>query len=323
MTATGRLFLIDGSSQMYRAYHAIRGLTGPDGKSTNAVYGFVMMLRKLIADHGPDLIAAAFDLPGPTFRSELAADYKANRAPMPPDLSEQVTWVHAACEALGVPVITSDRYEADDVIGTLAARATAEGLDVVIVTGDKDFFQLVGDTISVFNPRDQGVWYDANGVREKVGVTPSQVVDLLALMGDAVDNVKGVPGIGEKGARALIAAHGSLDELLAKVDELPEKRYRNALLAHAEDALQSRDLVQIRTDVPVQFDAEAVRYRGPSAASCFELFSSLGFRTLLADYAPTARTVESDYAIVRSAADLEAVVSAVRDARTVRTVCAG
>ena len=172
MTATGRLFLIDGSSQMYRAYHAIRGLTGPDGKSTNAVYGFVMMLRKLIADHGPDLIAAAFDLPGPTFRSELAADYKANRAPMPPDLSEQVTWVHAACEALGVPVITSDRYEADDVIGTLAARATAEGLDVVIVTGDKDFFQLVGDTISVFNPRDQGVWYDANGVREKVGVTP-------------------------------------------------------------------------------------------------------------------------------------------------------
>ena len=314
MTATGRLFLIDGSSQMYRAYHAIQGLTGPDGKSTNAVYGFVMMLRKLIADHGPDLIAAAFDLPGPTFRSELAADYKANRAPMPPDLSEQVTWVHAACEALGVPVITSDRYEADDVIGTLAARATAEGLDVVIVTGDKDFFQLVGDTISVFNPRDQGVWYDADGVREKVGVTPSQVVDLLALMGDAVDNVKGVPGIGEKGARALIAAHGSLDELLAKVDELPEKRYRNALLAHAEDALQSRDLVQIRTDVPVQFDAEAVRYRGPSAARCFELFSSLGFRTLLADYAPTARTVESDYAIVRSAADLEAVVSAVRDA---------
>ena len=199
MAATGRLFLIDGSSQMYRAYHAIQGLTDPDGKSTNAVYGFVTMLRKLIADHNPQLIAAAFDLPGPTFRSELAADYKANRAPMPPDLSEQVPWVHEACEALGVPVLTSDRYEADDVIGTLAARAASEALEVVIVTSDKDFFQLVGNTISVFNPRDQGMWYDADGVREKLGVSPAQVVDVLALMGDAVDNVKGVPGIGEKG----------------------------------------------------------------------------------------------------------------------------
>ena len=314
MAATGRLFLIDGSSQMYRAYHAIQGLTDPDGKSTNAVYGFVTMLRKLIADHNPQLIAAAFDLPGPTFRSELAADYKANRAPMPPDLSEQVPWVHEACEALGVPVLTSDRYEADDVIGTLAARAASEALEVVIVTSDKDFFQLVGNTISVFNPRDQGMWYDADGVREKLGVSPAQVVDVLALMGDAVDNVKGVPGIGEKGARELIAAHGSLDALLASVDTLTQKRYRNALLAHPEDALHSRALVQIHTDVPVTFDEETLRYRGPDATRCFELFSSLRFRTLLADYAPTASTVDTDYAIVRSEADLEATIRAVRDA---------
>src|SRR5919201_5614447 len=129
-----RLFLIDGSSQMYRAYHAIRGLSGPDGRSTNAVYGFSTMLRKLIADHSPEYIVASFDLPGRTFRDDLVSDYKANRAPMPDELAEQIPMVHAACEALGVPILTSDRYEADDVIGTLATRAAAAGFDVVIVT---------------------------------------------------------------------------------------------------------------------------------------------------------------------------------------------
>ena len=138
-----RLFLIDGSSQMYRAYHAIRGLTGPDGKSTNAVYGFATMLRKLIADQKPEYIAASFDLAGPTFRDDIAADYKAHREPMPSDLAEQVPLVREACEALGVPVLTFERFEADDVIGTLATQAHAAGFDVAIVTGDKDFFQLV------------------------------------------------------------------------------------------------------------------------------------------------------------------------------------
>ena len=311
---TGRLFLIDGSSQMYRAYHAIRGLTGPDGRSTNAVFGFVTMLRKLIADHQPDLIAAAFDLPGPTFRSELAADYKANRVPMPADLAEQVPWVHEACEALGVPVLTSETYEADDVIGTLARGAAAEGLDVTIVTGDKDFFQLVNQTVRVFNPRDTGTWYDADGVKEKFGVEPRQVVDVLSLMGDAIDNVKGVPGIGEKGARDLIATYDTLDALLAEAEQLKQKRYRKALLTHGDDARQSRALVQIHTDVPIPFDPETLRYRGPSPERCFHLFSALGFRTLLPEYAPTVRTVETDYAIVNSVSDLEGLIDAVRSA---------
>ena len=196
-----RLFLIDGSSQMYRAYHAIHGLTAADGRSTNAVYGFVTMLRKLLTDHQPDLIAASFDLSGPTFRDDLAADYKANRAPMPSDLAEQVPLVHEACEALGVPILTSARFEADDVIGTLAMQARDAGFDVAIVTGDKDFFQLVGPGVTIYNPRDEGTWYDADGVVTKFGVRPDQVVDVLALMGDSVDNIKGVPGIGEKRRR--------------------------------------------------------------------------------------------------------------------------
>ena len=206
MSDTPTLFLIDGSNQMYRAYHAIRGLTGPDGRSTNAVYGFVTMLRKLIADHQPAYIAASFDLAKPTFRSQLAADYKATRSAMPGDLVEQIAWVHEACEALGVPGLhrrglrgrRRDRAR-------WRGKAAEHGFNVAIVTGDKDFFQLVGDGIRVYNPRDEGAWFDDAGVKEKFGVAPSQVIDVLALMGDTIDNVKGVPGIGEKGARDLIA----------------------------------------------------------------------------------------------------------------------
>jgi DNA polymerase-1 len=309
-----RVFLIDGSSQMYRAYHAIRGLTGPDGRSTNAVYGFSTMLRKLLADHQPEHIAASFDLAGPTFRDELAKDYKANRAPMPSDLAEQTPLVHEACEALGVPILTSERYEADDVIGTLAAQARAAGYEVAIVTGDKDFFQLVGDQLRVFNPRDEGTWYDAAGVVEKFGVRPDQVVDVLALMGDSIDNIKGVPGIGEKGARELIAAHGSLEALLASAGSIANKRYREGLLAHAESARESRTLATIRTDVPVTFDAEALRYRGPSRERCYALFSSLGFRTLVAEFAPTAATSAREYRLVSSLDEVDALAAEARSA---------
>jgi DNA polymerase-1 len=307
-----RLFLIDGSSQMYRAYHAIRGLTGPDGRSTNAVYGFSTMLRKLIADWSPEYIAASFDLPGRTFRDDLHADYKANRAPMPSDLAEQVPLVREACEALGVPVLTSDRFEADDVIGTLAMQAYQAGFDVAIVTGDKDFFQLVSDGIRVFNPRDDGTWYDAAGVVQKFGVRPDQVVDVLALMGDSVDNIKGVPGIGDKGARELISTHGTLDALLAAAPTIQQKRYREGLLAHADDAKLSRELARIRTDVPVAFDAVGFRFKGPSPERCFALFSSLGFRALTAEFAPTAKSVARAYTTAGSIEDVDRLAVALR-----------
>src|SRR5215217_8527596 len=181
------LFLIDGSSQMYRAYHApVRTTEGgllrnAQVRPTNAFYIFVTMLRKLIFDHRPEYIAASFDLPGRTFRDDIAADYKANRSPMPDELAEQIPMVHAACEALGVPIITSERYEADDVIGTLAEKAAADGFEVAIVTGDKDFFQLVHGGIKVYNPKEEGTWFDADAVKEKFGVSPDQVVDVLAL----------------------------------------------------------------------------------------------------------------------------------------------
>jgi DNA polymerase-1 len=300
---------------MYRAYHAIRGLTGPDGRSTNAIYGFVTMLRKLLNDHQPQCIAAAFDLRGPTFRSELAADYKANRAPMPSDLAEQIPFVHEACEALGVPVLTYPGFEADDVIGTLARKGEAEGHPVAIVTGDKDFFQLVNDQIKVFNPRDEGTWYDAAGVKEKFGVLPEQVVDVLALMGDSIDNIKGVPGIGEKGALNLIATYGSLDALLEHAGELTKKNYREALLANADAARESRVLLQIRTDVPLPgIENCSFEYKGINRQKCFELFSALGFRSLVTEFAPTADTVGAEYGVVASVADLDALMSSLKSA---------
>ena len=316
MSTSERLFLIDGSSQMYRAYHAMRGggLSGPEGKTTHAVYIFVTMLRKLIQDHHPQYLAASFDLAGPTFRDELVSDYKANRSPMPPDLAEQIPWVHEACEAMGVPIITSRRYEADDVIGTLATKAAAAGFDVAIVTGDKDFFQLVHDGIKVYNPRDEGAWYDAAAVKEKFGVLPEQVVDVLALMGDSIDNIKGVPGIGEKGARDLIAKYGTLEGLLGHAAEIPNKRYREGLQQHAEDARQSRELARIRTDVPVDFEPEALRYRGPSRQRLFEHFTRMGFRSLVMEYAPTADTIGKDYAVVGSVAHLRQLVGEIRAA---------
>src|SRR5262249_29613812 len=156
-----------------------------------------------------------------------------------------------------------------------------QGFDVALVTGDKDFFQLVGDGVRVYNPKEEGAWFDSAGVVEKFGVRPDQVVDVLALMGDSVDNIKGVPGIGEKGARDLISAHGTLDALLEAAPTLTQKRYREALMANVESARSSRELARIRLDVPVTFEADAVRYRGANHARAFALFSSLGFRTLL------------------------------------------
>ena len=320
MAAKPIVYLIDGSSQMYRAYHApVRTAEGgllrnAQGRPTNAVYIFVTMLRKLLNDHKPEYIAASFDLPGSTFRDDLVSDYKANRTPMPDELAEQIPMVHAACEALGVPILTSERYEADDVIGTLAEKAAAAGFDVAIVTLDKDFFQLVRGGIRVFNPRDEGTWYDAAGVKEKLGVTPDQVVDVMALMGDTIDNIKGVPGIGDKGARELIATYGSVENLLAHAGEVKNKRYREGLLGHADDARQSLELARIRTDVPVEFEPDAVRFRGGSRERAFQIFNELGFRTLAKEYAPTASSITKTYRIVNTPEDLDGLVERLKRA---------
>src|SRR5471032_2392662 len=305
---------------MYRAFHApVRTAEGgllrnAQGTPTNAVYIFVNMLRKLLNEHKPEFIAASFDLPGRTFRDDLVDNYKANRAPMPGELAQQIPMVHAACEALGVPILTLERYEADDVIGTLTMKAAAAGFEVAIVTIDKDFYQLVGDHIRVYNPRDEGTWYDVEGVKEKFGVAPDHVVDVLALMGDTIDNIKGVPGVGEKGARELIVQYGSLENLLAHASEVKNKRYREGLLANMDAARQSKELARIGTDVPVEFNAEDLRYRAGSRERSFEIFNELGFRALAKEYAPTAATVAKTYRIVNAADGVRALAERLRAA---------
>ena len=267
------------------------------------------MLRKLLADHQPQYIAASFDLRGTDVSLELAADYKANRAPMPGDLAEQIPWVHEACEAMGVPIFTSEGFEADDVIGTLASRPPRTACRSAIVTGDKDFFQLVGDGIRVYNPRDEGAWFDAAGVKEKFGVAPAQVVDVLALMGDSIDNVKGVPGIGEKGARDLIATYGSLDALLARAARSRRRSIARACWPRRSGAAEPRagdDSHRRRRAVRPSGSAS-----GPvDRERCYALFSKLGFRTLVTEFAPTASSVDKDYAVDRlGRAELEALVA--------------
>jgi len=307
-----RLFLIDGSSQMYRAYHAFRGrgLSNQEGQTTHAVYVFVTMLRKLIADHAPQLMAASFDLAGKTFRDEIVSDYKANRAAMPDDLAEQIAWVHEACEAMGVPILTSPGYEADDVLGTLATQAVPAGYDVAIVSIDKDFFQLVSDPhVQVYDPREDGQFFDERGVVEKFGVKPSQVTDVLALVGDTSDNVAGVPGIGKKGAIDLITRFGTLDALLDNAASELKGKQRDALVEHRDAAQRSRNLVTIRTDVPIEVDIATLVYRGPTRARCYDLFSRLAFRSLMNEYAPSMESTPHDYRLITTAADLDALAA--------------
>ena len=312
-----RLFLIDGSSQMYRAYHAMRGggLSNQEGSTTHAVYLFVTMLRKLMTDHAPAFIAASFDLRGKTFRDDIVSDYKANRAAMPDDLAEQIAWVHEACEAMGVPILTSPGYEADDVIGTLAIRAVAAGYDVSIVSIDKDFFQLVADPhVKVYDPREDGTWFDESGVVQKFGVRPAQVVDVLALVGDASDNVSGVPGIGKKGAIDLMTRFGGLDALLDGAAAQLKGKQRDTLIEHRDDALRSRELVTIRTNVPLEVDFATLAYRGANRERCYELFTKLAFRTLVNDYAPTMASTPHEYELVTTAEALDALTDRLRAA---------
>jgi DNA polymerase-1 len=258
-----RLFLIDGYSNIFRAFFAIRGLSTTSGEPTNAVYGFNQMLRKLLREEEPEYVGVALDPSGPTVRSERFAEYKANRAPMPEDLRPQIPRIKALLEAYGIPVLQLEGFEADDVLGTLARKAAAGGFEVVLVSSDKDLMQLVGDGIRLYHTgRDK--LYDAAAVEEDFGVPPEKVVEVLALMGDSSDNVPGVKGIGEKGARQLIREFGSLDELLARASEVSRKSYREGLEEHREEAELSRELVTIHIDLPVELDVEALRHCSPT-----------------------------------------------------------
>ncbi len=279
------------------------------GIQTEAVYIFHNMVRRLLDAHKPDFLAAVFESFGPTFRDEAFADYKANRTETPPDLLDQIPWIRKTLEAMSVPVLEFPGFEADDVIGTIARRATEHGMDVVIVSSDKDMLQLVNDHVSMLNPMKDDFVYDAAETETFMGVRPDQVADLLALKGDSIDNIPGAPGIGEKGARDLIRRFGSVEGALEHAAEVERKMYRESLQNNRDVILLSKKLATIHMDVPLPFEPEALVVREPDAAALRELYRTLEFHRLLREMpaaAEAASAVEHDYRPLSSIAELDA-----------------
>jgi len=279
-----RLFLIDGYSNIFRAFYAIRNLSNSRGEPTNAIYGFVTMLRKLLREEQPELIGVALET-GKTFRTERFEAYKANRAPMPEDLASQMPWIRRVLEAFRIPILELAGYEADDVLGTLSCRAAEAGYHVVLVSADKDLMQLVEPRVSLYHTG-RSKLYGPSDVTEDFGVPPAKVADVLALMGDSIDNIPGVPGIGDKGAKALIQEFGSLEELLARAGEVARKSYREGLQQHAEQARLSKELSTIHTSLPIPFDPAALRRDPPDAVALRRLYGELEFFSLAEELAP-------------------------------------
>ncbi|HKQ80285.1 MAG TPA: DNA polymerase I [Blastocatellia bacterium] len=281
-----RLFLIDGMSNIFRSYYAIRGLSNSKGLATNATYGFTVTLRKLIKDHRPDYVGVVLDSKEMTFRQEKYADYKAHRPDMPEDLVAQLPYILRVCDALRVPVVRMPRYEADDIIGALARQATGAGLQTVVVTNDKDLSQLVSDDEVLMLRVDKNGENLLNeaGVKAKYGVRPNQIVDWLGLMGDAVDGIPGAPGIGEKGAASLLAEFDTIENALAKWEQVKKKTYRESLRDHVEQIRFSRELARIDLDVPVELDLEALIVKEPDQKLAYELFNELEFAQLKQEF---------------------------------------
>ena len=291
-TPAKTLYLLDAMALAYRSHFIFinRPLTNSKGENTSATYGFTNSLLKLIDDHRIEHLAVVFDAAGDrgTFRSDLYADYKAHRPPMPDDLRQNLPWIEEVVEAFDVPCVKAPGVEADDAIGALARKAEAEGANVVIVSPDKDFRQLISDHVSIFRPAHRGESFDTltiEGFRERYGLEPAQFVDVLALMGDASDNVPGVPGIGEKTAIDLVQGFGSVEALLDRVDEVKGKKAREGLQANPDKARLSKELVTIKTDVDVPLDWDRLAVGTHDHAALVRIFERLEFRSLTQRFA--------------------------------------
>jgi DNA polymerase-1 len=326
MAARKKLFLIDAMGFLFRAHYApMERLRSPAGVPTKVPYLFAGMLRRLLKNYAPDYVAAVFDPRGPTFRDRLFAEYKAQRAPMPEELAQQIPYVERLCDALRLARVVEEGYEADDVIGALAAQAEKKGFEVYIVTADKDMLQLVtrgaarggrgrkGNILVLRSSQRSGEEREVNaaGVEEILGVPPEKVVDLMALMGDAIDNIPGAKGIGEKGAVELIRRFGTVEAALERAAEVENKRYREALQQQREQVLLSKKLAAISTDMPIRLDLEAMRARPADPEALRALYSELGFTSLLKELGPAEEEVAGagqaalrDVATIATAAEL-------------------
>ena len=283
-----RVFLIDTMSHIFRAFFAPMGarqepLRNSKGQVTQAVFVFTNMLRKLLTDENPDYIAAVFDTASPTFRHDSYADYKANRAEMPDDLSSQMPYLIKVCEAFNIPIFKMDGFEADDIIGTLANKVAEKGMQAVIVSNDKDLCQLVRDPLIVcMRQNSQNIkrkvavppveWCDEAWVENKFGLPPNKIIDLLGLMGDSIDNIPGAPGIGEKGALKLILEFGSAEEAMQNADKVKHKTYRESLQNNQDLIRQSIELATVHSSVPVELDLKRAETRRAESSAGLPAF---------------------------------------------------
>src|SRR5262245_55983153 len=280
------LFLIiDGMSQAYRAYFAIRGLATTHGLPTNAVYGFAIMLKRVLEKYPPDYICVALDSSQPTARHAQYNLYKATRKKMPADLAQQMPYLRKFCRAMRIPVLEIPGHEADDIIASVAARAVDAGLNPVIVTLDKDLYQIV-DPILILNTSKDDLIVDRAKVHELFGVSPEQIPDLLGLWGDTSDNVPGAPGIGEKTARDLIQKFGSLEILLERTSEVQNAKHRTSLMENRQQIVLSRQLVTVDSKLPLEIDWEDFKVQSPDRASLMPLLKELEFTGLIKEYLP-------------------------------------
>ncbi len=309
MPQAKRLFLIDSFGFIFRAYHARARSGAPPmrtggGLSTEAVYIFNSMVRRLTREHQPPYVAAVFESAEPTHRVQEFAEYKANRAEAPADLAEQIPYVRRILEAMRIPILEFPGFEADDVIGAIARRAEKEGFEVVIVSSDKDMLQLVDDRISMLNPAKDDEWYDAAKVKEFLGVRPDQVADLLALKGDAIDNIPGAPGIGDKGARDLIERFGNVEAAIEHAAEVERKAYRESLTNHADQIRLSKRLATIATDVPIEFELEAAAAHPVDIPALKAAYQELEFHSLLKELGPSEDARARDYRVFSGPGEL-------------------
>ncbi len=303
-----KLFLVDAMAHIYRAFYApMNRMNGPSGIPTKVPFLFANILRRIIKDYQPDYLGIVFDTKGPTFRDKLFEKYKAQRPPMPDDLSVQIPYVRKLCEAMHLPILEFDGYEADDVIGALATQGANKQLEVLIVSNDKDMMQLVGKNVRTLRTGSGGakadIIVDEKKVEEILGVPPEKVIDLMALLGDTVDNIPGAKGIGEKGATELIQKYGSVEGALDHADEVANKRYREALQQQREQVMMSKQLATIATDVPLELDLHALELRAPDVNTLAALYRELGFNSLL-------RELGSEAVASSAPADSESAVKA-------------
>lgn len=274
------LYLIDGNSYIYRAFFAIPHLNTSAGFPTNAIYGFVNMLQSVLKEKKPDYLAVAFDPKGPTHRTAAYSEYKSHRPPMPDGLIPQIPYIHQIVRAFNIPILLEEGFEADDLLGTCAKKAVEKNFDTVIITGDKDMLQLVSPNVSIYDPM-KNKMIDEMGVISRFGIGPEKVVEVMGLMGDATDNIPGVPGIGEKTAVKLIKEYGTIDQLLNSVDRMKPSKLKENLKAHAETARLSRNLATIERNAPFVVEIEDLKVRPMERDKVKKLFSDLEFFNLL------------------------------------------